>query len=191
MEPKTPKTPKTLPPLSAEARSIVERLDLLPHPEGGYYREVYRDVQSVIRLESSKESSRGLSLHRLKKEGEEDDPDGALRSAVTVILFLIPQGQPTAWHRVDSTETWHHVGGAPICLEIEESDKGEKALRTLHIGRLGRQGTGGDADSIVGVVPAGAWQRARSEGEHSLATCTVAPGFEFSDFTLREPDHTT
>ncbi|MGC8500641.1 MAG: cupin domain-containing protein [Leptospirillia bacterium] len=187
MEPKPPKTPKTLPPLSAEARSIVERLDLLPHPEGGYYREVYRDVQSVIR----QESSRGLSLPRLKKEGEEIDPDGALRSAVTVILFLIPRGQPTAWHRVDSTEIWHHVGGAPICLEIEESDKGEKARRTLHIGTLGHQGTGGDADSIVGVVPAGAWQRARSEGEHSLATCTVAPGFEFSDFTLREPDHTT
>ncbi|MHB8368850.1 MAG: cupin domain-containing protein [Leptospirales bacterium] len=135
MEPKTPQTPK-----------IVERLDLLPHPEGGYYREVYRDVQSVIR----QESSRGLSLPLPKRE--EDDPDGALRSAVTVILFLIPQGRPTAWHRVDSTEIWHHVGGAPICLEIEESDKGEQARRTLHIGRLGRQGTGGDADSILAVL---------------------------------------
>lgn len=161
--------------LSEGARSVAERLSLRPHPEGGYYREIYRDLRTVIRPGISRGPSRPCGG---KKDGEQDF-EGALRSAVTVILFLIPRGEPTAWHRVDSTEIWHHAGGAALSLEIEETDKGATTSRTI------RLGAAGDADSLVGIVPAGAWQRARSEGEHSLVTCTVAPGFEFSDFALR------
>ena len=162
--------------LSEGARSVAERLSLRPHPEGGYYREIYRDLRTVIRPGISG----GLSRPCGGKNDGEQDFEGARRSAVTVILFLIPRGEPTAWHRVDSTEIRHHAGGGALSLEIEETDKGATSSRTI------RLGDPGDPDSLVGIVPAGAWQRARSEGEHSLVTCTVAPGFEFSDFTLRD-----
>ena len=137
-------------------------LGLLPHPEGGYYREVFRDEITVLRSDPSGSS------------------DNCRRSAVTLIHFLVVGDRPTSWHRVASTEIWHHAGGAPLWLEIEEAEGDPPAGRSLLLGNpLARPAP------EVGIVPAGAWQRARSAGEYSLATCTVAPGFEFEDFQLR------
>ncbi len=70
-----------------DLREIIGRLDLKPHPEGGFYRETFRDVPG---------------------------PDGRARS--TLIYFLLAAGQISAWHRVDAVEVWHFYMGAPLRL---------------------------------------------------------------------------
>lgn len=83
--------------LSAE--EVARLLDLAPHPEGGFYRETFRD-QRVI--------------------------DG--RSASTAIYYLLPAGQISAWHRVDAAEIWHWHAGAPLALSLFENGR-HTALR--------------------------------------------------------------
>lgn len=77
-----------------DAPEIIRLLDLKPHPEGGYYRETFRDAPG---------------------------PDG--RAASTLIYFLLQAGQISAWHRVDATEAWHYYGGAPLRLSFGQSGK--------------------------------------------------------------------
>ena len=72
-----------------DADDIIKLLELAPHPEGGYYRETYRDAGGV---------------------------DG--RAWSTAIYFLLKQGQKSRWHRVDAAEIWHWYGGAPLALGI-------------------------------------------------------------------------
>jgi hypothetical protein len=80
----------TLPPRAAE---LVAQLGLQPHPEGGYYREVFRSPDTVQTV----------------------DGRGA-RSAITTIDFLLARGQFSAWHRVASDEVWHLLEGGPLRL---------------------------------------------------------------------------
>ena len=72
-----------------EADQIIELLGLQPHPEGGYFRETFRDARVV--------------------EG---------RSCSTAIYFLLKDGQVSHWHRVDAVEVWHWYAGAPLELGI-------------------------------------------------------------------------
>lgn len=72
------------------ADDIRRRLGLSPHPEGGYYRETFRDARG----------------------------DGSGRAASTAIYFLLERGQVSRWHRVDAAEVWHHYVGAPLELAI-------------------------------------------------------------------------
>jgi uncharacterized protein len=72
------------------AADIIRLLDLQPHPEGGHYRETFRDLRTV--------------------EG---------RSVGTAIYFLLAAGERSHWHRVDAAEIWHFHAGAPLALEIE------------------------------------------------------------------------
>jgi predicted cupin superfamily sugar epimerase len=74
------------------AAQIVDMLGLARHPEGGYFRETYRDPEGV---------------------------DG--RSHSTAIYFLLPAGEVSAWHRVDAVETWHWYAGAPLALTVSEN----------------------------------------------------------------------
>jgi len=74
------------------ATDIIRLLDLKPHPEGGQFRETFRDTRIV---------------------------DGA-RAASTAIYFLLARGERSHWHRVDAAEVWHHYAGAPLMLEIAE-----------------------------------------------------------------------
>lgn len=82
------------------ADDIIERLDLKPHPEGGYYRETFRDSRTI---------------------------DGG-RAASTAIYFLLARGQKSHWHRVDAVEIWHYHAGDPLMLRIAD-DNGERAIR--------------------------------------------------------------
>ena len=75
------------------AAEIVLALDLKPHPEGGYFRETFRDPRSVDRE----------------------------RAASTAIYFLLARGQRSHWHRVDAAEIWHFYAGAPLRLEIAQA----------------------------------------------------------------------
>lgn len=133
--------------LTAEA--VARLLDLSPHPEGGFYRETFRDPRAV---------------------------DG--RAASTAIYYLLPAGRISAWHRVDAAEIWHYHAGAPLELSLFEAGR-RMAMR------LGADLLGGERPQ--GIVPAGAWQSAKSLGAWTLVGCTVAPGFEFARFEIAAP----
>jgi len=136
----------------SHARDIIERLQLQPHPEGGWFRETWRAPATV---------------------GE--------RAIATAIHFLLEAGQHSHWHTVDAAEIWLFHAGDPLGLSLAESDAGP--VRRMVLGN----------DPLVGhavqhVVVPGEWQAAEPlpggrEG-YSLVSCIVAPGFEFSGFTL-------
>ena len=76
-------------PASLTAAQIVRLLGLVPHPEGGHFRETFRDARRV---------------------------DGT-RAASTAIHFLLARGERSHWHRIDAVEVWHFYAGAPLLLE--------------------------------------------------------------------------
>jgi uncharacterized protein len=94
------------------------------------------------------------------------------RGACTLIYFLLKAGEVSAWHRVDAVEIWHWYAGAPLELRIGRTES--------H--RLGNRLSAGERPQAV--VPAHAWQSARSLGAWTLVGCTVAPAFEFAGFEL-------
>jgi len=101
-------------------------------------------------------------------------PDGG-RGAGTAIYFLLRDDERSGWHRVDADEVWHFYRGAPLELAVVED--GASRLE-----RLGPDLDSGERPQLV--VPAGAWQRARSLGAFTLVGCTVSPAFDFSGFEL-------
>ena len=102
--------------------------------------------------------------------------DGATRSALTSIWFLLAAGAHSRWHRVEADEAWHHHEGAPLELLCVPP-----ALDRLDVIALGPV----DGESRPAhVVPAGWWQAARTAGEYTLVACTVGPGFDFADFAM-------
>jgi predicted cupin superfamily sugar epimerase len=135
------------PGLAADAVSAA--LGLSPHPEGGFYRETFRDG------------------------------DLTQRGAATAILFLLPRGVISHWHRVDAVEIWVWQAGAPLLLEVA-APGGPAAGR-----RLGPDLAAGDHPQQA--VSAQHWQRAQSLGAWSLVSCIVAPAFLFSGFAMAPP----
>jgi predicted cupin superfamily sugar epimerase len=84
------------------AAELIRLLELEPHPEGGHYRQTFRDARMV-----------------------------GGRAASTAIYFLLARGERSHWHRVDAVEVWHHYAGAPIELEIATSAQGPVKRLTL------------------------------------------------------------
>ncbi len=78
------------------AAEIIAKLDLKPHPEGGHFRETFRDTRII---------------------------NG--RAASTAILFLLARGERSHWHRIDAVEIWHYYAGSPLKLEIVDGSKEE------------------------------------------------------------------
>ena len=140
-------------------RRIIERFELVPHPEGGYFREVYRSSMSFN--------------HPAVDAGHD-----ARRCAGTLIYFLLGERQFSAFHRVRWTdEIWHLYAGGPLELHtIDGRDGHTKRVLTTDL-ELGEP---------TGVVAAGCWQAARLApgSPWAFAGCTVAPGFEFADFEM-------
>ena len=135
--------------MSSEADRLIELLALKPHPEGGHFRETFRDG----------------GLAPAGRDGNVG------RSHSTAIYFLLKAGEVSRWHRVDAAEVWHFYRGAPLELSVGKQ---------IYI--LGPEIDEAQAPQIV--VPAGAWQAARSLGDYTLVGCTVAPGFEFDHFEM-------
>ncbi len=134
------------------------RLDLQPHPEGGWFRETWR------------------SEHTFEEHVLPAEYDGP-RSAGTAILFLLMPGQQSAWHTVRSAELWLHHRGSPLVLEIGPDQQDT----TTHL--LGPDINAGQQPQLI--VPPGYWQRARPHApEPALVSCVVVPGFDFADFSL-------
>ncbi len=105
-----------------------------------------------------------------------DIPTDGSRGAGSAILFLLRRGEVSQWHRIDATEIWHHYAGAPLELAIAAGES------TTTRDRLGDDIPAGQRPQIV--VPAGAWQSARTLGAWTLVGCTVAPAFSFDGFEL-------
>ncbi|HEU5016770.1 MAG TPA: cupin domain-containing protein [Pseudolabrys sp.] len=80
------------------ASEMIRKLDLAPHPEGGHFRETFRDSRMI---------------------------DG--RPASTAILFLLARGERSHWHRIDAVEIWHFYAGAPLALSIVDGVREEIA----------------------------------------------------------------
>ena len=114
-----------------------------------------------------------------------DRPPTGERGAVTAIYFLLKSGEVSHWHRVDAVEIWNWYAGAPLKIAIAEL---EGAPPKEHL--LGPNVMAGGRPQVV--VPAHAWQSARSLGDWTLVGCTVSPAFQFEGFDLApegwEPD---
>jgi len=80
----------------SSAADVIRLLDLKPHPEGGHFRETFRDARLI---------------------------DGA-RAASTAIYFLLARGERSHWHRLDATEVWHWHTGAPLTLKLAPHEQG-------------------------------------------------------------------
>jgi predicted cupin superfamily sugar epimerase len=80
------------------AEDIMRMLNLKPHPEGGHFRETFRDARQVA--------------------------DG--RAASTAAYYLLARGERAHWHRLDAVEIWHWYAGAPLQLEIAGADRIER-----------------------------------------------------------------
>jgi uncharacterized protein len=139
------------------AADLVETLGLMPHPEGGWFREVFRSSDVVTR-------------------------GGAERDALTSIYYLLAAGQLSRWHVVALDEVWSFHEGEPlellVCDPRQPATTGE--TRRVEVLRLGPVTTDGARPQHV--VPRGVWQAARPTGAYSLVGCQVGPGFDYADF---------
>jgi len=86
--------------IPATVAEIIARLDLKPHPEGGHYRETFRD----------------------------SDVDAGGRARSTAIYFLLARGERSHWHRVDAVEVWHYYAGDALALQIAD-DSGQRRIK--------------------------------------------------------------
>lgn len=142
-----------------DARNIIEKLALAPHPEGGYYRRTYQCGQVL--------TPRGMPC------GFEQP-----RPVSTAILFLLRAGQYSRLHRIRQDELWHfHLGGP---LRLVWIDKVGRAREVI----LGPDIFNGQ--TLQFAVPGGQWFGATPApgSGFSLVGCTVAPGFDFTDLHL-------
>ena len=98
--------------------------------------------------------------------------------STAIYYFLENRGQ-NSWHRLDTVEVWHWYAGAPMLIRASRNGK------TVVESTLGPDIAAGGRPQVV--IPANAWQRARSLGDWSLAGCTVSPGFQYSKFEQAPP----
>jgi uncharacterized protein len=131
-------------------------------------------VSDLIRLLDLKPHPEGGHY----RETLRDSTGGGSRAASTAIYFLLAAGEESRWHRIDATEVWHWYGGAPLLLSA--SMDGNETVEL----RLGMDLAAGERPQAF--VPGGAWQSARSLGAWTLVGCTVAPGFLFEKFEIRD-----
>jgi predicted cupin superfamily sugar epimerase len=144
-----------------ESAYWIDRLGLAPHPEGGWFKETYRSAETL--------AAAGLP-----------ERFGGDRAFCTAIYFLLESGQFSAFHRIKSDELWFFHAGSAMAIHCLTAD-GQH--RVIAIGPDHGQNAGFHA-----VVPAGSWFGAQplEPDSFSLVSCTVAPGFDFSDFEMAE-----
>ena len=136
----------------------INELQLVPHPEGGYYRETYRAAEQVD------------STHLPGRFG-------GRRSFCTAIYFLLRSQDISCFHRIKSDELWHfHAGGSLSLYALADHN-----LKSYLLGSLPDRG-----ESLQVAIPANTWFAAKVNEVDSyvLVSCTVAPGFDFQDFEI-------
>ncbi|AUP78239.1 cupin domain-containing protein [Flavivirga eckloniae] len=146
-----------------DIEKIVSKLQLQPHPEGGYFKEVYRS-NGVINKENL-----GVGF-------------SGQRNYATSIYFLLTSDSFSAFHRIKQDEIWHFYKGSPIKLHMISDDG--KYSNTI----IGNDIEEGQNPQFV--VKAQDWFAAEviDKNAYALVGCTVSPGFDFNDFELPERD---
>ena len=145
------------------AAQLISQYQLLPHPEGGYYKETYR-------------SSEGVPASALPERF------GGSRSFSTAIYFLLERGNFSAFHKIKSDECWHFYAGQTLLVHILQAN-GE--LQTVTLGSNAAAG-----ELFQFVVPANCWFASEPAvgTEFAFTGCTVSPGFDFEDFELAKAE---
>ena len=143
--------------MNSKASAYIKQLQLIKHPEGGYFREVYRSGEKILpeHLPKRYKSSRNFS---------------------TSIYFLLEENQFSAFHFLQSDELWHFYDGSTVLLYIID----QKGNLSVH--KLGRE-----KDSNFQItIKRRNWFAAEVENKKSFSLfgCTVSPGFDFDDFKL-------
>jgi uncharacterized protein len=138
----------------------INHLQLLPHPEGGFYKETYRSKEMV-------------NSHALPDRFEGD------RNFSTAIYFMLRSQDRSVFHRIKSDELWHFYQGSTLLIYVLLEDE-------LKIHKLGSNPENGE--SLQVMIPAHRWFGAQVEKQNSFALCgcTVAPGFDFGDFEMAD-----
>jgi uncharacterized protein len=141
------------------AQELISHYHLLPHPEGGWYKETYK-------------SNEHIPANALPQRFT------ANRVFSTAIYFLLEEGNFSAFHRIKSDECWHFYAGDPLDIYTIGHDG------LLTITRLGNNV--GNGQLFQYVVPANCWfaSRPAAGSTFCFVGCTVAPGFNFDDFEL-------
>lgn len=146
-----------------DAAYWIDHLRLEPHPEGGYFRETHRSIESVRRE------------HLPARFGGD-------RRLSTAIYFLLTGARPSRFHRLKSEEIWHFYAGCPVTVRIINSE-----------GKLSKVRLGPDPgkdEVFQAIVHADWWFAAEADDPdgYTLVGCTVAPGFDFADFEMGDRD---
>jgi predicted cupin superfamily sugar epimerase len=144
--------------MTKDAAYWIQKLELQPHPEGGFYRQTYR-----ADLLLSKDALPGFK---------------GPRPAATAIYFLLDNKNFSAFHRLQSDELWHFYLGASLVVHVIEANGVYFKIQ------LGSDPEAGEV--LQAVVKAGCWfaSEVRDGESFALVGCTVAPGFDFEDFEL-------
>lgn len=137
----------------------IHKLEMAKHPEGGWFKEVYRADEEM------------------KKEHLHERYSGA-RNHSTSIYFLLISNTFSAFHRIKSDELWHFYTGSPVTVYMID-ERGNYSEITL-----GQDVEKGEVFQCV--IPKGVWFGAmvNEPDSFSLVGCTVSPGFHFDDFEL-------
>lgn len=136
---------------------LIKKLELKPHPEGGYFRETYRCSQGVHRADID-----------------------AFRSFSTAIYFLLGEDDISKFHRIKSDEMWHHYEGGNLTIHIIHDDGKYEAL---YLGKRLDDAT--EMQHVVPANCWFAATVDPGSG-YALVGCTVSPGFDFDDFEMAD-----
>lgn len=139
-----------------KAKEYIEKLDLNKHPEGGYYKEIYRSAESFYVPDYT---------YKNKKE----------RNFSTSIYFLLEGNDKSYFHKLASDEIWHFYDGSELrIVVIDES------------GNLSEYFLGKNSGNFQQIIPKNCWFAAEvlEKDSFALIGCTVSPGFDFEDFIL-------
>lgn len=136
---------------------LVAKYDLTQHPEGGWYRSTFRSNDWV--------TAKGDAFTRYSGES---------RMAGSAILYLLPQGDFSAWHTIQSDETWSFHSGDDLLLRVIDPISGKLTQIIL----------GSEQDHLQFTVRAGHLLSAEPLGRFSIMGCVVTPGFDFKDLKL-------
>ena len=143
----------------ASAEQWIETLQMKRHPEGGWFREVYRADESIPQTSLPSRFS-----------GDRDFS--------TAIYFLLQGTEFSALHRIRQDELWHFYDGSSLTIHVIDSTSSYSAIQ------LGRSLQANERP--MAVVRAGCLFGATvdDDGSYALVGCTVAPGFDFADFEM-------
>lgn len=142
-------------------KNIIASLELLPHPEGGWYHETYRAAETI--------STESLP-----------ERFGGERSFATAIYFILTSDTFSALHRIKADEQWHFYSGTALTIHVIDPDGNYQPIK------LGSDLEKGE--TFQAVVPHGCWFGATVDApdSYALVGCSVAPGFDFADFEMAE-----